>query len=1228
MLKYNATKHFIDAYNTVAHIYPFNCTLLASAAQYNNAIAFKHIYNVNDKVSMFRGSGNQLLPGICRHGSVDMLQLYLTATAHHPLPVRTIQFLPSVIDTNNVEFMRLLLENLATFGGYISFVHNDNAENKPRSQGISVAMLRLLHEEFNCLFTVDRLWIFVLMRCIQSNALDCVQYMIDHVPDPALIVEAEQQECRGLKDCMKQCGASGNIEIFELLSRSSIGVQLLNKIALREVTLRSIFTAAADHSQEAVIKQLCKLQDSNGVNLVENVEQMLSSFIDVGKDSLKLTTMAAIRKGDILGAESLISQHGVLDLDICREMSAEMATHLFRPRQTPLVFVEHSLIHLVRSVGKTGSSIIAEHVCMFLDNCGVQDPHSVNGAIKSAAGFSAAVMERIHTKLNCDYSEWCLMQAMRKECRESLAILLEFFADDLSESPSLRQCVYDVIATGQSMDIIKMVLNHMCKDDPKVCKWAVRHPSPEIFNQTINMFTMEQLRPCLIGIVEVALTMDKPQVLQILQQRLLDNNEVIVIRPNLETLKMVVDRNAYHSLEYIFNNLMDFNITSKLQWLRMIHSILDLAFEQGAVRAINICTERIKSLQAGAENNDSQVIKLTMDHIAADQVKPASQELETAFHLVFRDQKMGMMIMGQIGEIYASFGEEYSDRLIMGARLLEKDSLIDYIRYGATEWFLKAYTPISISSTYPYNEGILEDAFSKCDTRVLDVLLANPQMVIDNTKLTDEFVTNASSCSNPRWPLILDQYLSIICHNGAPLKVGGHQLAKIKQPAFLRRLLEIGAKLTPVEHSNICFQNVLDAWLDKPWALEMMQLMQEHALLAACHSSLFLLAIEHDIMPIVEYYIANQITLFDHLPSSRDIIHHCCQYGRLEIFNLLLQSYIPTMDFDPNDSWKQEFTSAARNGRLDMFVRMNGLLSPSPLHRTYQSAALDAALEHGNMSVVDFILDELASLPPVADPAQSTYISYIHYSILTQRLLERLMAHQHIVLKLDRITMECIHNDRIDTILDGQPLTLDYSDDDVGASIQPQADDDDASKVCTSVEFTRRIRNKINQGDIEALDKLIEQAKDTKFDLDDIIPMEISNLSVLSHLMDTLDYLNVDDQSNALVRLVDWACSMGHLDIVRHIHQQCKTTKQLQRHLPSTHYIIDAVSNNHHKVISYLFELDNDNISPPFKRVVLDNDSKSIIRLLNAMRHAACFDGHIKIINMCDRLLGSLQTKR
>ncbi|GAM24454.1 hypothetical protein SAMD00019534_076290 [Acytostelium subglobosum LB1] len=147
MLKYNATQWFIEEYDKV-HNYPINDRLLIQTIKYNNVKAFNHLLNM---VLPSQDDNNNMLRQVLKHGNVDMLNLFLGLNAQRTASF-SINDLMRAIDTGNVDFVRILLRRGCVDREPSYSYNREDYKFKRSHHGISVTMLKMLHEEFNRLY--------------------------------------------------------------------------------------------------------------------------------------------------------------------------------------------------------------------------------------------------------------------------------------------------------------------------------------------------------------------------------------------------------------------------------------------------------------------------------------------------------------------------------------------------------------------------------------------------------------------------------------------------------------------------------------------------------------------------------------------------------------------------------------------------------------------------------------------------------------------------------------------------------------------------------------------------------------------------------------------------------------------------------------------------------------------------------------------------------------------
>ncbi|GAM19304.1 hypothetical protein SAMD00019534_024790 [Acytostelium subglobosum LB1] len=780
MLKYHATQMFIKTFDSVADEYPIDAVkeLVKFSANYNNATVYKHLINRTkidtaciwcDMVFFF--------------GNVDILQTYLDATGHRPFPSHIVQHLPLVADSGSVEFARLLLQHTAISYDSGQIVCSNDFERR----GVRVDMLRLFHEEFHILFVHTELWRVALLHSAKCNMLDSVQYILDNMPPT-------ESESWDLDTCLKHCAKSGNAAMFQSLIKSNEGTKYLNNRDIRD-----LIDIAADRGHESFIKYLLQHHVGNGhinknsEDLIRNLLEMPSSSCestDINLAKLRITPMAAIRNDDIVTVESYSDHQFKLGYKVCREMSESMAKFISSPRTTKkLHFGDFSVLNMIKAVGIPGSNITQDIICQFIVNCNIKTNRHIGESMVLASRFSTEVMQLLNTHLKINYSE-CIMKVIKSRSLETIAFIFEH-----TKQKDLKSCKGGITRTTfkfvskASLSEVTFLLGHvgfLTNGDVELCEWAALNPHVDVFEHVINQYTLEHLTNKVIDkIIDQALLSDRVDNVRMLQQRFELDPAKPLVKPTLDMLDSMVKANCYLTLDHYFNSTT-FTRIPRTHQLRILHIIHDKSYQNATHRVIKVCIDHIKSLTH--EQSQSQPVESKATHVVEGQVQQAHQAtsslMETAFHSVFNDTKLGMMVMEQIGRVHKSLGID-DKHLIKGSQLIDNHCLFDYIKYSATEWFLKFYsTPnMDTSISTNYNSRLLLEALVRCDTRAVDVLLANPKMRLLCDQFTQYYVWNIE-CTHPHWERMFDQFVEIISQTSPTIELEEEEMSKVRHHYF------------------------------------------------------------------------------------------------------------------------------------------------------------------------------------------------------------------------------------------------------------------------------------------------------------------------------------------------------------------------------------------------------------------------------------------------------------
>ncbi|GAM26857.1 hypothetical protein SAMD00019534_100320 [Acytostelium subglobosum LB1] len=1274
MLQYNATQMFIETFDSVANNnnnnnnYPHNNKLLSSAVRYNNRKVFEHLLKHPNIRPDFES-----LAELFRRDNFDLLQQYLTPFTQQSIhECLSVSGLIKAVVTGNESLVRLLLQHM-------TIDMHSNGLIDPfkfiRGRGISVAMLKVLHEEFGCLYSLKTLKSEALRHSVKYNQMDSVQYILEN--HPSWVIEDPL-----ISSYLCQCAKQGNIEMFQLLMRSVRITRYLRN------DINHVVKVAWDHGHVEFIKYIFEKYIGNTI-ITKNSEHYVRACFETPPNpssmdpaKLRVTLLAAIRHDDLVSVEANVNMVVELDAKTCRKMSKEMANAISCNRATQMRFSGLSIFNMVKAMAQPESNITADIVSQFIVNCRHKVPTYLNEAMILAAGHSAQVMQLLHTQLNIAYSPQCFRHAIKRCCRETLCLL--FPQTEIMKDDAVKTMACELLQCG-SLDDVTFLLNHMdyIRQDPSILDDAMCNDHWDVVEYVVKLYTREQLEGVPIqSAVDQALIQDRPDFIQSLQQLSIFEHldTKIMVRPSLENLTQLAKYNAYHSLEYHFNSPL-FNGMSVSHRLRTIHSILNKGYKCGATRVIKLCTDQIDALVNQHQQQQRQQLH-TIDTAMNPQ---CSYQLETTVHSVFRDRKLGMFIMEHVGLVHKSLGVE-SDQVIKGSKLLENHCLIDYIQYGATEWFLQSYTSRTFDNNTIVNTELLDMAYTMCDQRAVDVLMANTRMSIARRSAT--FVKNVSTCTHPEWERLFDQYVLITFQSGR-LEI---PLDFVQHPSFLRKLIQCDAKLDTSKYTEV--ENL--SWITKPWALEKVELLDQH---------------------VFRYFVEStaMTRLFeDRSGYVQSFINEICSCGRGDYLDLVLSRIRLE---DQSFSLESSLSCSISHGHLAMVERIfNELKAFGTIMAT---DFILVALSQQHLGVANFILDQLPS-----DRIKSINILVINSNLLSVDLIERLMAIPQIILNCKNILGNAIkignkvlvdklleesNNDKWKTLISDYrgalSCAIEKRDMELvkrimakDQTIKPTIDHlcsllevvglpgDNKISMESFIEFANIVNpeprsfssrnivrllliassksisvikwiinhfttytndedshpnsvvhnmscrdlesmmnNCYKQSDFESIDYVVQLASVTKHKLINIIKVENCNASVLAHLFDK-GYISVDDivndKTQSLTRLVDYSMVRGDTDIIRVVYQNCTSPSQLKRYLPSLRRINDATKRNYHQLLCYLFEGDRASESTsPFERVGWKPNM--LVPLLNSIRHKSCRGGNLKIIAMCDRLLAS-----
>ncbi|GAM24477.1 hypothetical protein SAMD00019534_076520 [Acytostelium subglobosum LB1] len=551
MLRFNATQWFLEALDRMSKYYgnkPWQpeWELLEAAIRFQNHHVINRLIgnDVNNMVIMPLPYEMNLLDlcSIVRYGDVDLIQRFIDVNAHRSISCFTLAVLVVAIDNGDVQMVRLLFKHIdfkpELYSSAPKFVKCLNSGG-----GITVSMLKILNEEYKCLFRC-RLWSKVLRLVTRLNMTDSVKYIMDNITltsmSPELIVKPYQS-------CLKTAAKLGHIDVFNLLANSIHGFEyVLSK------EFKDVINIAADHGQESLIKYI--YTHFIGVGMIDkSSEDLVRILLNVPAciqhknwlielAGLRMTIPYAIRSNDLVSLESLIQSSDpfqTIDLqpDMIQNMSRAMATYLASPRtcptQFPLLFTWTSLDNLVSYIAQCHSRIITvDLMLMFIGNCYFDIPpdqeeegDGTSGTLRTAAGISGPLMNAIHRTFGVDYHDGCFTEALYPPNIDSLRILFDEFVElhnywDLlynDDGPSYS--VQSVLYSG-SLDAVDLLLRQLIKlSNEDEIYWVSRN-TLEVFKHVMELYMDNDApiseRKDYQSMIEYAFIHDRVEVVQYL----------------------------------------------------------------------------------------------------------------------------------------------------------------------------------------------------------------------------------------------------------------------------------------------------------------------------------------------------------------------------------------------------------------------------------------------------------------------------------------------------------------------------------------------------------------------------------------------------------------------------------------------------------------------------------------------------------------------------------------
>ncbi|GAM19129.1 hypothetical protein SAMD00019534_023040 [Acytostelium subglobosum LB1] len=634
MLKYNATQMFIDTFDALQSQSisskvsltsdlkkRFLSRLLLKTIKYNNAQAFNHLLKqqCTDGILPLFDNHNEhkarWTSYLIKHGNVELLTAYLVMHTHCKMST---SYIMPAIDTGNVQFVRLLLQ-------HNMFQRRELYDARTPYQfkrlGVSIDMLKLLHEEFNILYKYDErvmLWSRLLGQSIKSSKVDSVQYILKHMGYNASLEMSTLEFV--LSQHRENIGMNGSIDLYDALCADTNCAKVLFQM---HFGLEHILRMAAAHGHSDLIKHIYTSYCQHNPEKRTYIHDMFEDGEAMSR--LRMAPLVLILNDDLDVAESMIDQLcPAINLKLWSTMSERMAMHLTKARHHPLKFNQLHLIDIIDALSQPGSKITEEIIHRFIDNCSIEtsqryygdDIDDVRFALTKAPSVSPSFVQHLrhafnlHYPVTTDFEDGMMLRALEMADFDQLSIafqLLDRPGIELMMSNDIRKKKIVVAASKlishSSLDVVTLMLDNLpvFKLDPHICEWAVSNTNVDVIQYVLGLFHFD---------VEPSISIDIDNIINLAY---IGNNAHIIIpalkhrfehelgktlpRVHLATLNQAATKNAHHSLEYHFGS-SEFQSMSESNRLSTLHSILNSAYDQGYFTIVKRCTTMIDEIQS------------------------------------------------------------------------------------------------------------------------------------------------------------------------------------------------------------------------------------------------------------------------------------------------------------------------------------------------------------------------------------------------------------------------------------------------------------------------------------------------------------------------------------------------------------------------------------------------------------------------------------------------------
>ncbi|GAM28189.1 hypothetical protein SAMD00019534_113650 [Acytostelium subglobosum LB1] len=1030
MIQYNATQYFITEYDRVASTYPPNNTLLTHSIEYNNQRVFDHLLqNTNMSIPMKYGEKDiytDVITAVVTSGNVYMLQTFFDMTGHGFIKGLKGRHLGIALSHNNEHFARLLLQHLIVPFGSLKC--------DMTGPGIKVNMLRLLNEEFaiHRMLNNSESWLSIVEKTISCDMAESVEYLLNHMPSD---ITTSNRWSRFIRKCC----SNGYIDTLKVI------IQHPNVTGEYKVINKRCLGDAIDSGQVHIVKYLIDEHLDLISDAIASSKKMVESAMDLGhlgmidmlldemtnntnvkfamqtvdhKDLSKVPLLLEAVKCDNISVAQLILKEcdplaqgewtDEVESILLNTMTHEMGMLIASQKHRPLPLTDRTLKKMMNKLNDREGKVTVELVKTLISNN--HFGHDLEKYSK-LAGHSLELMQLVTREGN--YTFDYLEDAIKKgnvECIIYLSTHVQPSDNDFDND--YQQYIMDEAIKSCTLDTVRAIFDHLAERPTKIPLLSFNSLECAINNTTeVFEFVLNRLmdrKVCDPGMMDKALWIACKENNLFVLKILVDPKIGGVV--SLEHYDIAATSNSYQVIEYLLKTWPSspfiINMTNERR-LRTINTVLNIAYGHGFIRIINLCHSIFKDIRSIKNRCLDVRGEIDDDHLTLDKMdliiptSTSSSRMSTAFHMVFRDKRLGMIIMRMIGDLYrTSFGIK-DCQLIKGKQLVDSDILVDFIKYGANEWFIKSFN--SVSNIYPFNSQMISYAIIYANAPILDILLTNTNMTFAiDSSLPDMLLTylkqNGPYYKNAGWDSIISVVKSSI--GRSTLAVNNQTFAQTEDGS---RIIKILTGSENIEH-----------WL----ALDH-DILREAFSLITDEMERFIAELSKDDVLTKEDF--DMIEVFSASIYSNPIVAgcmllSCADHGLQEDLDHILR-YIPASQLPPNRVMNS-FSEAVRYGHFEfakrLFTIITNDLPTDEMEIIDPLFLLNDKLKQGLLDQAMFLCD----LPNNNNPnnGRNTSVVDIHPRILSIGLLRRLMAHPNIRCTFQSVMARAILNGDKDCI--------------------------------------------------------------------------------------------------------------------------------------------------------------------------------------------------------------------